>query len=105
MKLSSRISTPTSVVISTASLPQPHNDIPLIQLGPIPRGDRDAMMRELPLDVAALDANACFAHDLCVLSDPDDQRKLDTLALLVVGVLDAHVAVLHLPVVQLLDHL
>ncbi|KAI6772912.1 hypothetical protein HG530_003870 [Fusarium avenaceum] len=74
-------------------------------LGPVPRGDGNAVMRQLALHVAALDADAGLAHDLCALADPDHQDELDPRALLVVGVLDAHVAVLHLPVVELAHHL
>lgn len=100
-----RALTPSTIVISATSLPQPDHNIPLIQLRPISRRDGDAVMRKLPLDVAALDAHAGLSHDLCVLSDPDHQRELYSGALLVVGVLDAHVAVLDLAVVQLAHQL
>lgn len=58
-------------------------------------------MAESPLDVAGLDGDARLAHDLGALADPDQENELDSRALRVVGVLDPHVRVLGLAIVQL----
>lgn len=94
-------STTSTVVVRAARPPQPSHDVLLVEITPIARIDRDAVVAEHPLDVAALDGHAGLAHDLGALADPDNEDKLDALALGVVRVLDPHVRVLRLRVVEL----
>lgn len=97
---------PAAVVVGTAGLAQPRDNVGLDKVGLGVVGiDLDAVVVQDLLDLAGLDADAGLAHDLCVLADPDDKDELDARGLGVVGVLDAGVAVLGLGVVKLVGQL